>query len=499
MNRDFDDKLKLIELNKRKIASSIVKAYAYVLEDEEIEDLYYSYFYKSIKETRPFVAIVNEVVTKYEQDLNELYEEYNSLLKEQLDVYNEKHAVEEKESFNLLNDLLYGAFELDERTRSFDKMYISNISKYWDVGLSKKEFLNFISVASEEKIEKLNLIIDKIVKKQKYRDYKEVFSLFNEFFNCSLKNKKFIKFYDKYNLKNISDLNNLLTEVNSFLIDVDSLDEKQKEIIENNKSKYRERMNKDSSYNLNKENAIKLSNQISDIYEEHLFDETFVKSNMGDLLEKYNIEYTPANMRYLVYIYYELYGKFGMFVKKDLGDGESKYCLFNSNIFESGDYSTWDTIIHELIHSAEFAMNSKGKNNFCFKYRALNEVLTEYLTKYAYLNFFDKKVEDSNFSSESNHSGYVRALPVIALLRESCFWKELVYAKMHNDRKDLLKKIDNDYLTLICDCISGIINCSEEKFEYNFNKGMNMVKGIITIIEEKESKKKINNNKKCRK
>ena len=42
MNRDFDDKLKLIELNKRKLTSSIVKAYAYVLEDEEVEDLYYS-------------------------------------------------------------------------------------------------------------------------------------------------------------------------------------------------------------------------------------------------------------------------------------------------------------------------------------------------------------------------------------------------------------------------------------------------------------------------
>lgn len=476
----YEKQIKEIEQNKKKIALAISKAYVDCLDEkEENVNTFYSKFYEKIKDCRVFFVEVNKVQSKYDQDFSDLLNRLENIITEWLNVETEEENAQLPEGeYSYLSDTETG-FSLI----GYDKMYYNNVINYMSVGLDKETFVTVCVNSKGKAVEEINSLINEIMKKSNHKEIKSKVSLINSLHKCNLTSKKFIKFYDKYHLKNMDDLMNLLTEVNSFVVDVNKVEKDMVPVIEKNRNNFRKRINKKEDYVLSKKDALKLKKQIEQMYEDNFFDEIFVKSNIGDFFEKYGIEYTLNNMRYIVNVYLEMDGTSGVRFSKDFGDGENQYALFNSVILDQSEYGRLDTYLHEFEHCVQPEVSV---SSFKDRYSALYEVLTDYITKYAYLHYIGKNKDEYSFDRESSEEGssYNYALGVISRLRESSIWKDVVLAKMNNNAAQLERILGRYRLEIICQNIEAIINSGEDSIYPVMIKVNNNLDEMLNDVEE---------------
>lgn len=287
--------------------------------------------------------------------------------------------------------------------------------------------------------------------------------------------KRFSRFYSKYRLKNTDDLINLIGELNSFITNPNDFNESDKKYIELNKDNYRKRMGLNPNYVLSEKQANKIIKTIEKIWKGNIFHQLFVNTNIRDFFERYNIEYDASNVAVIADIFLIFAENEALNFYVDNGGVLENYSWFRDTVFERGDEFMVNTIMHEFIHCIQIALND-DPNGFCYQYSDFNEYLTEYIAREAAKKFLDIQDYNENISSEK----YDYGIKLISILENKEFFKDLIRAKLYNDRAKLLEKMsvrDIEKINLFFLYINNSDDIEKEKLDY-------IIKEFTKEIEE---------------
>ena len=478
MSYEYDKQIEEIEKSREKIAYAVAMAVCDG-KKENVAKYYRNFLDILTNDTEYFFVKSKDIIKTYEKKVLSSLKEISGFLDKDLssnifniqntggvspaDVVGEKVEKSECEKLYEKRKKIYGKITI--RYNSFKKLYDS---KGLD-GILKLDSL----------VKKANNILFMEKAKKFLSNMREVAVLPNI-------HKKFGKLSRGYGLKTLDDLMVLNTEIDSFFVDEKNLNDDIKKIVEENRQNFRKRIGAKEDYFIAEKEARKLKKEISRVYNYNLYREVFGKTNIIEFFSKYGYELNEHNLKETFCLLFGSFKVTGICSKRNFGRGD-KQCIFLSSEITSSEWlqeSKNDLILHESIHAME-KTKENYKNSFCFKYRSINEAMTEFLARES-LKYLDNNILSEGVEKRFNqslYSIYDPMLPLVKKLFESDFKEDFLKAKFEGDVVGLEHKIGMGNLKKISKCLI-------DAFEYGKNeKIINMALLELDNILENVQKK----------
>lgn len=443
-----------IEERKAKIAYHVAETFADLIGSEDLQWELFGDFSDAIDKSNVFIVENFNYRTVYQKRIEGLLDKLENYFGYEVDAYvysmftvfADPFRVYKREDYQIISDK-----EL-ERLRS---LYLKHLDYYQNIGVWYNRFLDFMLDGGETYYEDMLAAVMDLnneignYKKNREQEYKK------EMFFSMFAITRYSRFFKKYNLKDSYDMFNLLTEVDSFTIDSKLLNEDELRQVEVNKSKYRERMGLKEDFNLNVNKANRLKKKIEKIYNDNVFNELFVKSNLGEFFKNLNIDNNAFNIIDMVVVYLNLEGTEALNFYHDFGNGLQNYSLYRKEIFNYEDTALINVIIHEFVHGLERVYDrGEKKHIFNDNYRDMNEVLTEFISRESTKRFMGL----TEYNDSSSDERYNIEMLLVDQIKNSEFFKYLIISKLYNDDKWLAQKIERGNLDKICSYFEKVWN-----------------------------------------
>jgi len=435
---DVREIVKCVEENKSYIAGVIARVFA----DETGKDVdeYYSKFCDAINSAIPYFISNKKYTSKYQKGVDALVKKINDAVGYDIKPYFFKEIKFLKNSYKFFHKIEF-LNENDINIEIEKKIYDKNYNNYFSIGLTFEMFYKIRRLDGQVAIDNLNLLINKLKNKTFMYKFKRGCSVFLDFYiSKSYINDNLNDLVRRYKVKDLNDLMILHSEVCSFIVKEDELDEESLRVINENKNNFRKRIGENKTCFLSRFQALGLKKKIESIYRDNLFEEVFVKGKLSDFVDYYKISYENLNISRLMYLYVDLNNSLGLCTRENFGDGNKCYCFFSNEILEYDEKDLNRVIIHEFIHSIE--KDSNLSSSFMVACKYLNEALTDYFA-YKALDYVDKPLVEYEREriSFSGGSMYDCMLPLIEIMKKSSIWETVIEAKLENDANILIKKI----------------------------------------------------------
>lgn len=470
-----------IEENKSYIASVIARAFS--SETGKDEEMYYARFSEMINSSVPYLISSKKYSCKYEKEVNLLVDKINALVGYDVNPYFFKKIKFTENPYMFFHKIEF-LDENDEHIEDVMKIYDENYKNYLSIGLTFENFYKIHILDGCVTVDNLNSLINKLNRKTFMYDLKKNCSTFLDFYvSKSYVNDTFNELVRYYKVKDLNDLMILYSEVCSFLVKKDGLDEEKIKVIEENKRNFKKRIGQNKFCLFNKIRAISLKKKIEFVYNDNLFDEVFVNGDLGEFADYCKIPYENLNIIRLMYLYIDLNNSLGLCTRENFGDGNKCYCLFSNEILNFDEKELNRVILHEFIHCVE--KNSDSGSSFRVLSKYLNEALTEYFA-YKALKYVDKsfvEYERETFSC-SGGSTYDCMLLLVEMIKSSPIWEFVIEAKLENDANILINKIGVRNFNEINMCFNDTYKSwmNRDNYKANINKLSDVLKKINNKI-----------------
>lgn len=479
----INDLIEEINLNKSKIAFHIASVFADFTCEKDKEWEFFGDFCKELKKSNVYIIKDLKYETMYNKEIKNSYKKLEKILNYDVSSYACNMFTSVMDPFRNYKRENYSDLS-DEMVNKIYDLYIKDLPYYWNIGLWCDKFFDFVTTHSEKEYEEMIALVKKNNEKILNYSKDNSFAYSKEKFLGKININRFSRFVKEYKLKDVNDLMCLLTEVNSFTIDISGLADKEIEQVEVNKDKYRKRIGKDSNYVLPVKKANKLKNKIEKIFNDNLFNSAFIESNLGDFFDYYGFEFSKKNINSVIDLYLRVSMNDGVNFYHDFGRGTENFSLYNERVFSQEEIYRWDVIIHEFIHCLErtysYSFDSEG---FTMVNKLVNEVLTEYIARESTKRFFDKE-EYSTLEEDKRYDNVIELMDVVA---KSSVFKYFVKAKLYDDNVGLLKTIGKKSMDKVNEYFYDIWNNSNIS-EYYLSCVKKGLKEEIKIIEKRIEK-----------
>lgn len=472
-----DYRINYIENNKAKFAYYIADTFAELLDNKHMQWELFGKFSDKIKNSNVFIIKKLNYKTEYQKDIDNIFKELNKHFSYGIESYTYSLFTAFADAFRYYKRENYREISDDELER-LHNLYLKHYDYYKNVGIWYDRFLDFMLKSDEKQYEDmLSLVIDLNKKIANYNQNK-VAEYNKEMFLSQFIFSKYSRFFKKYNLQSNDDLFNLLTEINSFTIDTSLLNDEELKQVEINKGKYRIRMNLKDDFNLSVRKANNVKRKIEKIYNDNVFNELFVKSNLGEFFKYFNIENNRKNIIDMVDVYLAFDDTEAANFYNDFGSGNKNFTLYKEDVFDNDSVFMNNVIAHEFVHCVERIYDMEKKENiFNNNYRIMNEVLTEFVARESVKKFLNI---DHYYDSKSSEK-YNNEMLLVEGIKDSEVFKYLILAKLYNDDSLLVRKIGRKNLNKVSNYFEEVWNSSDmsEKEVCFIKDGLSLfVKGI---------------------
>ena len=345
----------------------------------------------------------------------------------------------------------------DDPSSKVVEFYKRNAKRYARFGLT---YDRIKQLYNENKIDELEALIGEINKYQRFKFIQEFSSRSKENKEIPIIGKQFDDLKTRFKISTLDDLLTLSTEIDSFFVDTRELDNKQRQIIENDRDSFRRRFGVNKYYMMDEEYALSLKNQINQVYNFNLYRQALDNSNIRDFFVLNGYEYNGENLDHVLGMLMSLPGAVGICGHHDYGDGKQKHCFYTIELLKKTTTHQNMIITHEFIHALERI--NEGERPFWKAYRGINEAMTEYFALRAQ-EYLDGNIISNH--SDNEHSpyrcAYTNMLPLVEVLEKSPYWQDFLSAKFDGNIDGLIKKIGRGNLIKIRDTFISC-NCLEE-------------------------------------
>lgn len=482
MTKGYDKQISEIEQNFEQIA--YVVAMAISDGDKKNASEMYNHFVEILKnDVILFFLETSDIYNSYEKKLISMLDELGNYV--ELDL----KSIVFLRTMNVFDSHLFGN---NPEEKECEELYKERKEKYAKLGIAYNIFSKFYAANGIEGVKKLDSMVDNVNKQLFMRSAKSFFSSISEVLGFKLfVNKQFGKFNSTYGVKSLDDLLILNTEIDSFFVDEKFLNPEARKIIEENRRNFRKRIGAKDNYLISKWKAAKLKKQINRIYNFNLYTEIFNKTNLKDFFIKYGYNISSENLSTSLQLLYTIYSHASGLCSTwcNFGKGNKRVVFLSSNLALNGSIHDIQNavIIHELIHSLE-KINAKFKHDFPYKYRNINEAITEYLTKkslkYLKKNILSLAKEDNLFDRYS--SAYDPMMPLVDKLAQSDLWSYFLKAKFAGDIKGLENKIGLDNMKIISACFDEVYKFRDDA---TIEKALKQLDDILSNLKKQNANK----------
>lgn len=430
--RDLNLIMDEIDSKREMIAKAI--SLAFCDGDADKAKLVYPSIIKSIMNTKLGVIKTNDhSKSNYDREIDELLDDIDSYIR--IDAKKAYFEPPVHFAFNPLESKSVKEFDEDLQ-KKLEKAYLGGIKVFLKVGVSFEDFVKLYTLYGDKSL-KAAKTAKILQRKLVFSSWKRAYSLEKERFEVKEFISQFGDVVNEYSVKSLDDLMTLYTEISSALMDVSSLGEEEKKIVEENRMKLYRRI---GSSVLNNDDLLYLKKRIEALYENYSMGKCLKASNMNELINRFGLTLDKEVFRHFTSFYGYVHTVDGFNVNSKIHGKRMNFTFLNDNVFERYNKSQDLMIIHELIHSVE--KYSDGIRPFNDECKYFNEALTEYFAREAYKYIEPNIVSVVIKKGDSEYSSvYDCMLPLVELLKDSAIWTDVVYCKMSNDYSLLKERI----------------------------------------------------------
>lgn len=465
------------EINDKK--QDIAKAISLAFSNGDLDKArnYYKVFKDQIEDAKIFISEVRNFNNDYENEIFKLLDDVKEIVG-----YDLKRYVLAKNRGTSSVAVFSGA-NCNFNNKELEKLYNQNENLFDKFSISSFRVLDIYEKKGIEEIYKLTDLLKKVSKKMRFYNEKSFFSTMKSVMKFGHINDKYLDLCKKYKLNNVTELLDLNTEIDSFLVNEKNLSNQEREIVLKNRKKFIERVNEEDDFFLGKEEAMKLKSQIKEICDFTIYRNVFKETNFGEFFKMYDVKQSKNSLRDVFSSFFHHFSCSACCSTFEYDDGKHSTCLFSSEILNEGNEEQKNIVLHELIHSLEDV--ERKQNSFCVNHRYMNEAITEHLAKKS-LKYFDGDILSARGENKKYFVIYDNMIPLVERLEKSSIWEDVLKCKLSGDSNILIKKIGVINLIKISSCFDNCFVSSKEK---NIEKNLKKLDGILNKIEIKTAKK----------
>ena len=460
----YSMEIKEVENSKSKIAWAITMGI--FNGDEQLAKKYYPRFLQDINESTVFFLKVNSFQTRYTIERKKVIKELSDYLGYDTLPYLDKQA-----------SIAIRIFPKTD-TSEFAIFYRKNAKRYARYGVSADKLEELYNA---NKIDELNSLIDKIDKYQAFKFIREQSMNNKELKELPIVGKQFEELKEKFKLSTLDDLLVLGIEIDSFFIDTSNKNEDEIKVIEENKSSFRNRISENKDYQLPKEIAEKIKDQINLVYNFNLYRQVLDNSNLKDFFAINDFEYNSDNLDHAVSIILSVATAAAICATHEYKEGKLKHCIFGASILDKTLKHQNTIITHEFVHALERINKDQGKP-FWRRYCSINEAMTEYFALRSQ-KYLDGNIINSHLDNEESEykCAYTNMLLLVEVLEQSPYWQDFLDAKFNGNVEALVKKIGEKNLRSIrdkfisCSCLEDNDISSQRMYAESLRKLINKI------------------------
>lgn len=431
-----------IDFKKEDIAKAISLAFADG--DKFKAEKEFPYIYETIKNCKHFIFKNTSSLSgnSYSKSIDSLLDEIDK----RIGYFSVKKSFYNPDKFSFKGDFLQANTSgVDENlVDKLKKAYFSNKKIFLRLGISYQAFIILAVKNGEENAIELAGLVKKLAVKSKMYKLKSFFSNYQDLANFKISAASAFEVIDDFKVDSLDDIFKIYTLVSSFFVSKSDLNDKEEQIIEENKLKLKKIIKNPELIN-SESYILKLKEKLERVFQARMFTDMLEFSNCKDFFKRYGFEVSGDNLLILSREYYYSYNVSGFRSVNKFDKKGTNVVYFNSNLFNSCVSYQNETIIHEFIHCLEPVLDNGIEKPFNVKCRYLNEALTEFLSLEA-LKYLNGNIIESNdfVDCSESVSVYCCLLPMVEILKNSTLWFDVLSCKKMNDYSLLEDRIGKD-------------------------------------------------------
>lgn len=436
---------------------------------------FYDNYYKQLKRSKYFIAKNKPYRNKYEKSVKDLVDQLSEILGFRIKLFSANNnltmIVMTKNKSNYINQEIFQIYKKDK-------------TKYDALGINIYSLSNVYLEKGIEGIKKVQKLINQIYEKLYFYDLKAYLYSVKEFFEINSINKNMSRLFKKYNINNFNELLMFNTQIDSFLISTDNMNEKQKQIIENNRDEFRKKANLDKDFMLSSKEANKIKNKINKFYNSNFYEQILKNTNMDKFYEINNIKFSDFDLKELFNYYIYLNGSRAFAIALNIRGRKTDVCFLQSYILNEEALGQNTTILHECIHFLQ-SRSVHGNDALSVYCKYMTEAMTQYFAMEAQKHLKNDILTISNPNRKYAGSIYDCMLPLVKKLVESNVWCDFVSAYWSNETGFLADKIGDSNLSKIKECFDVVFSNRESNdIERIISNNAERVEKIVSNIKK---------------
>ena len=468
--------------NIRNNLDKIAYAVTSVLKKEIDVDFktFFDSYYEKLKDCKFFIFKDRVYYDKYEEELDELFTSLKNIVGYDIKKY----------YFNRNNIKIFPNIHKRNKKISYNKEIIALYEKEKNIYNAFSIDLAVLCKVYDEggmaKVSEIKELINKINKKTNFYRWKTFWSSIKEGFDINKISGEIEGLCKKYKINSINDLLSFNTEIDSFFVDVENMNDKQKMIIESNKKKFRSRIDAKNEYDLPECEAKKLKKKIEKIFDSNVYDQMITYSNLSEMLEINNIKLNDVKLKEIVYYYIHLTLCNACAITIKVNGEEADACFFKDSLLKSSELEQNSTLLHECIHLLQ-ARKYKGYEALSVYCKNMTEAITEYFAIKATGELRDSIFTCCDFDSKSEYVGsaYCCMLPLVEELLNSDISKDIIDSYIYNGTNYLVDKIGGANVDKIRCCFDNVFERrSSVDIEAIVKYNVKVLRKVITNIKK---------------
>ena len=436
-----------IEKSIEKIAYAVTCVFRDA-QNEESFKAFYDFYYDKLKKSKFFFLENRLYYNRYEKELHGLLKQLSDIIG-----YDVSEYILNKENSNMTVNVLKNRNA--ERPEELVEMYKKDKNKYNSFSINFSTLLDVYLAGGQAKIDELNSLIQLINKKISFYTLKSYLSSVKESFSVSKIIKDIDKLCAKYKIDNFRDLLSFNTEIDSFFVKKNELNDKQSIIIENNKNSFRKRIGEKDNFELPKKSALKLKEKINKLYNSNMYEEVIKNTNIEEFLEINDIKLNDFKVEDIMFYYMHLLECRAFATEISVNDKKIDVCMIQPCLLDEESIGQNTTILHESIHFLQSRV-PKGNGALSIYCKYMTEAMTEYFALEARKHLKGDILTFHNNENKYKGSVYDCMLPLVEVLTKCDKWKDFISAYICNDTYFLVKRIGDSSLNKIKECFDVV-------------------------------------------